>query len=65
MPFDYHAKGKQIPPSKDIQPDLSQYPEIQPSANAHVIQDAPEGQYQMTEEEYQQQQYMEQYANQQ
>ena len=63
MPFDYHAKGKQIPPSKDRVPDMSQYPEIQPSPDAHVIQDAPEAQYEMTEEEYQQHQYMEQYAN--
>ena len=40
---------------------MSKYPEIHPSANAHLIQDAPEGQYEMTEEEYQQQQYMQQY----
>ena len=42
---------------------MSQYQEIHPSANAYPNQDAPEGQYDMTEEEYQQQQYMMQYAN--
>ena len=56
MPFDYHQKGKHIPPSKDKVPDLSQYPQVDPSPDAHVIQDAPAGQgaYEMTEEEYQQ-----------
>ena len=44
---------------------MSKYPEMSPSPNAHLIQDAADGQYEMTDEEYQQHQYMMQYANQQ
>lgn len=36
-------------------PNTSNYVEMQPSANAHLIQDAPDGydqNYQMTEQEY-------------
>ena len=36
-------------------PNLANIVEIEPSANAHIIQDAPDGyqqQYQMNEEEY-------------
>ena len=54
--FDYEGKGKAIPPPKDRQPDQSNYYEVEPSPNAHIIQDAPEGYgipQGMTEEEYQ------------
>lgn len=41
--FDYQNKGKAIPPPKDRVPDTSNYYEVEPSPDAHVIQDAPEG----------------------
>ena len=53
--FDYEGKGKNIPPPKDRHPDTSNYYEIEPSPDAHIIQDAPEGGYDehgMTEEQY-------------
>ncbi len=54
MPFDYANKGRNIPPPKDRMPNPANYVEIEPSPDAHIIQEAPEGyqQYQMTEEEY-------------
>ena len=41
--FEYKAKGKNIPPPKNVMPDPSQYRDMDPSAEAHLIQDAPEG----------------------
>merc|ERR1712226_323711 len=53
--FDYKNKGKSIPPPRDRLPDTQNYYEMEPSPDAHMIQDAPE-QYmeanQMTEAEY-------------
>ena len=40
--FDYANKGAAIPPPKDRQADASGYNVVEPSPDAHVIQDAPE-----------------------
>ena len=54
-PFEYQKKGAAIPPPKDRMPNTENYKEMEPSANAHVLQDAPEGvqqQYNMPQAEY-------------
>ena len=45
MDFDYKNKGKAIPPDQNRVPDQSNYVEVEPSPDAHIIQDAEEGQY--------------------
>ena len=47
----YGNKGKNIPPPSDRIPDTSGYRQMDPSADAHIIHDAPDGyhqQYNMT-----------------
>ena len=39
MVFEYKDKGKDIPPPKDRKPQHSDYKEIHPSENAHVIEE--------------------------
>ena len=43
--FEFKNKGKAIPPDASRHPDESNYVEVDPSPDAHIIQDAEEGQY--------------------
>ena len=57
MEFDYANKGSAIPPPKDRMPQNNEYVNMDPSPDAHIIQDAPAAynqQYDMPEGAYDQ-----------